>query len=110
MMSSFQTDLSPPLQTQLLQLLQNPEKTECLVVVPPRLERSLAVPGLRVGGHPDHTLRYLGTTLDKHLNMTAHLSQVCLSCYFHLRNTGRIRQCLTNEAAITTLVHSLLAS
>ena len=39
----------------------------------------------------------------------SHLSQVCRSCYFHLRNIGRIHHCLTKEAA-ATLVHSLVAS
>ena len=70
----------------------NPVKTESLVVVPPRLERSLVVPGLRVGDtliKPSEQVRYLGTTRDK---------EICRSCYFHLKNIGRIRPYLTRKA------------
>ena len=47
--------------------------------------------------------------MDKHLNMQRHVSQVIHSCNFHLRNIGRIRQCLTKDIA-ASLVHSLVAT
>lgn len=47
--------------------------------------------------------------MDKHLNMQHHVSQVIRSCNYHLRNIGRIRQCLTKDVA-ASLVHSLVAS
>jgi hypothetical protein len=90
----------------------NPQKTEYLPIISSRLESSLRVLPLQVGTtsiEPSTVVRNLGVMMDRHLNMQAHISHVCRTCYFHLRNIGRIRKCLTKESA-ATLVHSLVAS
>lgn len=58
---------------------------------------------------PVDVVRDLGVMMDKHLNMKCHVNKVVKSCNYHLRNVGRIRHCLTKEAA-ASLVHSLVSS
>jgi len=90
----------------------NPAKTEFLIVVPKHLEPSLDKVVLTVRNvqvQPVDVVRDLGVMMDKHLNMQCHVNKVVQSCNYHLRNIGRIRPCLTKEAA-ASLVHSLVAS
>lgn len=90
----------------------NPAKTEFLVVMSPHLPSSFNAPHLRVGDsliQPSVVVRNLGVLMDKHLTMQSHINQVCRSCYYHLKSIGRIRNCLTKDAA-ATLVHGLVAS
>ena len=46
-------------------------------------------------------MRNLGFTLDCHLTMNAHVSNVALICYFKLRRLASIRRFLTNTATAT---------
>ena len=46
---------------------------------------------------------------DDHFAMDAHISNICRSTYFHIRNIGAIRDLLTPSAA-ALLVHSLVTS
>lgn len=53
--------------------------------------------------------RNLGVLMDDHLNMKAHVSQVCRSSYMHIRDIGAIRKMLTRRAT-ETLVHAFITS
>ena len=45
--------------------------------------------------------RNLGVLFDKDFNLKKHISKVCRSCYYHIRDLRRLRRCLT--AAVTQL-------
>ena len=45
---------------------------------------------------------------DKCIKLDNHISSVCKSTYFHLRNIGGIRNILSNDAYYAQLIHSLV--
>ena len=47
------------------------------------------------------SVKYLGSTLDCHLTMYAHVSDIALICYFELRRSLSIRRFLTSTATAT---------
>ena len=55
------------------------------------------------------SVRDLGVFYDQHLNMSQHVRSLCRTGYYHLRNIGRIRRYLTQDAT-KTLVHALVTS
>ena len=48
--------------------------------------------------------RNLGEIFDKCIKLDCHISSVCKSTYFHLRNIGGIRNILSNDACAQSLV------
>ena len=55
------------------------------------------------------TVKNLGFTLDQELSMKDHVSKLCQSCYFQLRQIRTIRHSLS-PSAIRTLVHAFICS
>ena len=55
------------------------------------------------------SVRDLGVTLDKHLQMTLHVNQLCKSASFSLKRIGQIRRYLDNPTT-EKLVHALITS
>ena len=55
------------------------------------------------------SVRNLGSTLDSHLTMNAHVSNIARTCYFELRRLASIRRFLTNTAT-ATLVFAFVLS
>ena len=53
--------------------------------------------------------RNLGVIIDNNLKMDKHITSVCKSTNFHLRNIGSIRNVLT-ESTAAQLVHALITS
>ena len=53
--------------------------------------------------------RNLGVYFDQSMKMDRHISQVCQTAYFQLRNIAAIRPLLTRKAA-ESLIHSLISS
>jgi hypothetical protein len=51
----------------------------------------------------------LGVIVDSRLNMATHVSSVCRSCHFQLRQLRQVRGSLTT-AALQTLVHAFISS
>ena len=47
------------------------------------------------------SVRNLGSTLDCHLSMNAHVSNITRACYFELRRLASIRGFLTSTATAT---------
>ena len=47
--------------------------------------------------------------LDECLSLDAHISAICKSSHFHLRNIGRVRNLITTDAA-AQLIHALISS
>jgi hypothetical protein len=91
-------------------LKQNDDKTELIMLTPPRIELTLA--GLKVGDvtvAPNPVVNDLGSKLDEGMEMVAHVNNICRACYFHLRNISSIRGSLTRDAA-EKLVHAFISS
>jgi hypothetical protein len=67
---------------------------------------------------PDNTIllpvksaRNLGIIFDSHLTFSNHISALTSSCFYHIRDLRRIRNCLSTETATliaTSLIHSKL--
>ena len=55
------------------------------------------------------TVRNLGILLDPSMSMVTHISSICSSAHFHLRNIARIRPFLS-EKATEQLVHAFITS
>lgn len=65
-----------------------------------------------ISGHEllvSDTIRDLGVILDNKLNMNAHISAVCRSSHYHLRNIAITRQYLSDSDA-AKLIHALVTS
>ena len=52
-------------------------------------------------------VRNLGLIFDSSLSMVEHVNFIIRSCYFHLRRLGRIRPCLTKEAAASIAIATI---
>ena len=52
--------------------------------------------------------RNLGVEFDKDFNLKKHISKICRSCYYHIRDLRRLRRCLT--AAVTKTIATSLVS
>ena len=55
------------------------------------------------------SVRNLGVIMDSVFNMESHISSVCKSCYFHLRNIGAIRRYLDTDTA-AQVIHAFVTS
>ena len=89
----------------------NDSKTEFLVITSPRSKftKDIQITIGQSNISPSSTCKSLGVMLDDHFSMDAHISNICRSTYFHIRNIGAIRDLLTPSAA-AQLVHSLVTS
>ena len=59
--------------------------------------------------NPSTSVRNLGVTFDNKMTMSAHVSQLCKSVNFHLRNIGKIRPYI-DESTCHAVVRSLVLS
>ena len=92
----------------------NDSKTEFMVIGSKNTLAKISddIGSIRVG---DETVeaassaRNVGAILDSHMNLEDHVNSITKGCYHHLRNIGRIRRQLTEDAA-KTLVQSLVLS
>ena len=90
----------------------NDAKTEFIVFRSPVLNHDLSDLSVNVGGNlvkPSVKVRDLGVILDQTLCFDDHISAICQSAHFHIRNIGRIRNLLSFDAC-ATLVHALIGS
>ena len=56
-----------------------------------------------------NSARNLGVVFDGGLNFRIHISLVCRSCYYHIRDLRRLRRCLTSEVS-KTIVTALVSN
>ena len=52
-------------------------------------------------------VRDLGVTFDQFLNFYDHITALCRTTYFHIRNIGKIRNLLSYNAC-STIIHALI--
>ena len=89
----------------------NDSKTEFIVFRSPQLRCDLSGLSVNVGESEitqSSKVRDLGVTLDKFLNFDDHITAICRSTYFHIRNIGKIRNLLSYNAC-STIIHALIS-
>jgi hypothetical protein len=90
----------------------NEDKTELIVFTPKQKQHLFSDIKVTIGGcsiSPKPHVKNLGVVFDKHLAMDKHVNTISRTCHYHLRNIGRIRRYLTNDAC-RTVVQSLVTS
>ena len=104
------SDISKWMSSNMLKL--NHDKTELVVFAPRKSARDLADIRLTFDGcviKPVPVVKNLGAYFDAALSMDSHVCAVAKSCYFQIRNIGRIRH-LIDEETCKTLIHALVTS
>ena len=96
-------------------LCLNQSKSEFLVVGLQKQLSKLNNPLLHMPDNtallPVESARNLGVIFDSHLTFSQQLSSLTKSCYYHIRDLNRIRNCLDLESAktvATSFIHSKL--
>ena len=92
----------------------NDSKTECIIFRSPLLKTDLSGVSIRVAIGDSQIsssskVRDLGIIFDDCLSLDSHVSNICRSTQFYLRNIGRIRNLLTFNAT-AQLVHALITT
>ena len=86
----------------------NDSKTDFIIFRSPLLKTDLNGVSIRVGDSQissSSKVRDLGFIFHACLSLDAHISNICRSTHFHLRNIGQIRNVLTFNAS-AQLVHA----
>ena len=83
----------------------NDDKTEHILATPIRTKHLYTLPtSITIGNAKipfKQSMKNLGITLDCHLIMNAHVSNIAQTCYFELRHLESIHRFLTNTATAT---------
>ena len=90
----------------------NDSKTEFIIFRSPLLKTDLSGVSIRVGDSlisSSSKVRDLGVIFDNCLSLDAHISNICRSTHFQIRNIGRIRTLLTFNAT-AQLIHALITT
>ena len=91
----------------------NDNKTELMLVTSKRTRRLHSLPTSITIGNAQipfkQSVKKLGFTLDCHLTMNAHVTNIAQTCYFDLRRLASIRRFLTSTAT-ATLVSAFVLS
>ena len=110
-MQSCMSDVKAWATANMLKL--NDNKTELMLVTSKRTKHLHSLPtSITIGNAQilfQKSVKKLGFTLDCHLTMNAHVSNIARTCYFELRRLGSIRRFLTSTAT-ATLVSAFILS
>ena len=90
----------------------NDDKTEVILFTSKHALKSHPSVAVTVGEQhvrPATSIRNLGVVYDQPLSMIQHVNSVCRVGYMHVRNIGRIRRYLTEDAT-KTMIHALVTS
>ena len=88
----------------------NDSKTEFLIITSSFLKQNFNDLNIMVGDSnlvSSNSARNLGVIFDKCIKLDYHISSVCKSTHFHLRNMGGIRNIISKDAC-APLIHSLV--
>ena len=89
----------------------NDLKTEFIVFRSPQLKCDLSGLSVNVGESmitQSSKVRDLGVIFDQFLNFDDHITAICRSAHFHIRNIGKIRNLLSYDAC-STIIHALIS-
>ena len=91
----------------------NPDKTEFIIIGNEKQRKLLSkfLPANILGNHltPSDSVRNLGIMFDSDFKFSKHVSAVCSSCFYHIRDFSRIHRHLTASTA-TILANALVSS
>ena len=90
----------------------NPSKTEFLIIGNPQQRNKIQSSSIVFCGNvisPSESARNLGVTFDSNLSLTKHISSICKSAYYQIRQLCQIRSSLDISSAII-LANSLVIS
>jgi len=90
----------------------NDDKTEFMLITSPHNKNKFKSLSIRIGNENvdvTNRARNLGVVMDNLLNMENHVTSVCKSCYYHLRNIGMIRRYLDQDTA-AQITHAFITS
>ena len=90
----------------------NDSKTEFVIIGSNIQRRGISTNSVRIGDQDiaaSESVRNIGAMLDCQLSMKPQVSAVCRGCYYHIRNIGKVRRNLTEEASVS-LVHAFITS
>ena len=88
----------------------NDSKTEFIVFRSPQPKCDLSGLSVNVGEimiTQSSKVRDLGVIFDQFLNFDDHITAICRSTHFHIRNIGKIRNLLWYDAC-STIIHALI--
>ena len=83
-----------------------------MIISSNQLAKQINHPYIKIGGHTISTsvsARSLGVVIDNNLSMNTHITTVCKSAFYHLRNISRIRRYLDRDT-LEYLVHAFISS
>ena len=86
----------------------NPAKSDAVQFTTGRGRRcednveSVSVSGVAIT--PSASVKSLGVTLDSRLSLDQHVTDICKSCYFHIRALRHVRDSLPDDVAKTVAV------
>ncbi len=94
-------------------LLLNSEKTEVLIIGPKtptcnNLEHYLTLDGCTVNSSSS-SVRNLGVLFDSNLSFESHVSSICKTAFFHLKNISKLQPMLSTSNA-EMLIHAFMTS
>ena len=90
----------------------NDNKTELIVISSPYMSKELNTIKVSIGNEMvtcSRNVRNLGFIMDSTFKMDAHITSICQTCYYHLRNIGAIRCYLDTDTA-AQLIHAFVTS
>ena len=90
----------------------NPSKTEYLIIGTPQQRSKLTASSILFQGNilkPSDSTRNLGIIFDKDLSLKQHVSSICKSSYYQIRQIRQVRSSLDKNSAIV-LANSLVSS
>ena len=93
----------------------NPDKTD-LIIIGTKQQQNMIISHFPVklfgsDTFPSDTIRNVGVVFDSDFNFRQHISQVCKSCFYHIRDLRRIRRHIsiyTAKTISTVLISSCL--
>ena len=102
-LSDCLTDILSWMESSKLKL--NPDKTD-LIIIGTKQQRNRVINHFPVkllvsDTFPSDTVRNLGVVFDSDFNFRQHISQVCKSCFYHIRDLRRIRRHISISTAKT---------
>ena len=95
------------------ELQLNQDKTEFCIMASNRVLKTLGEIQLNLGDviiRPSSFLKNLGLTFDASLTMCKHISSVCKTVKYHIRNLWRIRRFITQDACHSAVLALVLSS